>query len=407
MTFEVHGDFPTRRGDVFKSGIREMTRAKADLETRIPAIPQLEDTHIYNILCRVASYFFIDLKVQTLFAIRDVERLIQDYFAEVHHIRREEVPGHIILNGIEKSNGLLVRWAQNFCAFSHLTYQEFFTAEHLVSTGTYTSVYDHLYDSRWHFVIGLVAELIPPEAAADFFLGFKQTIDDRISQDSKLREFLESLNRAATFSTYSIASQQPHLQTYIRAWYFAYALHDTGTVTNPGILSRSFDLPDFEFATSMVSGQILEGHGLIYKAYHALHGKAPVGQRFIALIGRLKRFLSENPQKVEVLEGWSKLIQKEQAAYQTPDDWWLEKQKSWCRRMGLFIQGLGLPNVADLTRDQQAKLRAYYDVTKLLSTCINRAQLDQTHRKQFADSMLLLTAVPPPSLGGFDDAFSA
>ncbi|MEM7064006.1 MAG: NACHT domain-containing protein [Cyanobacteria bacterium P01_B01_bin.77] len=395
IVFEVEGDFPTRRGAVFKSGISQLTRTTTVLETHIPTIPRLQDHHIYNILCRVASYFFINLKAQILFTTRDVERIIQDYFSEVHGIHRDSVPGDIILQGIEQSNGLLVRWSQDFCAFSHLTYQEFFTAAHLVNTSTYTDVYAHLYDSRWHFVTGLVAELIPQEVAWDFFLGFKHTIDSQISQDVKLREFLESLNRAATFSAYSVKGRRSHLQTYIRAWYFASALQDTGQVTNLGNLYTYFDLPDFEFATSMITGELLEGHEHLYKAYHCLLKKEPSLQKVISLFKKLKVFLSNNPQKTEVLEGWLVQLKKEQSALITADEWWKQKRMAWAKRVAIFMQGLGLPNIFELTQDQAKQLRAYYDVTKLLSICMNRSYLDDQQRKQLANSMLLLTMLPP------------
>ena len=401
IVFEVDGDFPTRRVDIFRSGISEMTRPKANLETYISSIPRLQEHHIYNILCRVASYFFVDLKVQILFETRDVERIIQSYFQEVHGINRDEVPGDTILNRIEQSNGLLVRWAQNFCAFSHLTYQEFFTAAHLVNTSTYTDVYQHLYDSRWKFVTGLVAELIPKESSGNFFDGFKRTIDDGISQDVKLREFLENLNRIATFSAYSVSSNQSHVQTYIRAWYFVYTLQDTGKVTNFGSLTRYFDFPDFEFATSMITGQVLEGHENVYKAYHCLHKKEPSLKKFISSIVKMKTFLTGNPQKTEVLEGWLKLIKAEQSQH-TDAEWWEHKRTAWIKRVALFMQGLGLPSVYELTREQVGKLRNYYDVTKLLSTCMNRSHLDLQQREQLADSMLLLTTLPPEDLVGFD-----
>ena len=401
IVFEVEGDFPTRRGAVFESGISKLTRTTADLDTYIASIPKLKDHHIYHILCRVASYFFINLKAQILFATRDVERIIQDYFSEVHGINRDSVPGDIILRGIEQSNGLLVRWSQDFCAFSHLTYQEFFTADYLVNTSAYTDVYDHLYDSRWHFVTGLVAELIPPEVSWDFFSGFKQTIDAQISRDVKLREFLENLNRIATFSAYSVNSDRSNLQTYIRAWYFAYALQDTGQVTNLGSLYTYFDLPDFEFATSMITGQVLEGHEHLYKAYHCLLKKEPAMQKLISLFKKLKAFLINNPQRTEVLEGWLVQIKKEQAELVTADEWWKQKRMTWAKRVAIFMQVMGLPNVFELTREQAQQLRDYYDVTKLLSTCMNRSHLDEQQRQQLANSMLLLTTLPPQDPVGF------
>lgn len=401
IVFEVEGDFPTRRGDIFRAGISEMTRPKSDIETYITSIPKLQEHHVYSILCRVASYFFIDLKVQILFETRDVERIIQSYFEEVHSINRDEVPGDGILNGIETSNGLLVRWAQNFCAFSHLTYQEFFTAAYLVDTSKYTDVYGHLSDARWNFVTGLVSELIPKEVSWDFFDGFKRTIDAQVGQDIKLREFLDDLNRIATLSAYSVSSKQPHVQTYIRAWYFAYALHDTGQVTNLGSLYTHFDLPDFEVATSMITGQVLAGHEHLYKAYHCLLKKEPSLKKLILLFKKLKAFLSSNPQKTEVLEGWLVQIKKEQAELMTADEWWQQKRGAWIKRVAIFMKGLGLPNIFELTQEQSKQLRVYYDVTKLLSICVNRSHLDKQQRKQLADSMLLLTTLPPEEPIGF------
>lgn len=397
IVFEFEGDFPTRRVDVFSSGISQMTRPKVDIETHILDIPKLQKHHIENILCRVASYFFIDLKVQILFATRDVERIIQGYFQEVYGISRDEVPGSTLLKGIEQSNGLLVRWAQNYCAFSHLTYQEFFTASHLINTNRYTDVYDHLHDPRWHFVTGLVSELIQKHLSWNFFHGFKQSIDNQVNQDGKLNDFLEMLNRAATFSAYSASAQQAHIQTYIRAWYFSYALQDTGKVTNVGHLSRHFDLPDLEFATSLISSQMLEGHELIYKTYHCLRGETPSGH-FLPLLQRIKKFLSNNPQKVDVLDGWFVLIKDEQSKFDSIGEWWTAKRSGWSKRVAVFMGNLGLPCTYGLTREQIAKLRTYYDATKLLSTCMNRSQLDVPQRQQLADSMLLLTTLPADEL---------
>ncbi len=403
IVFEVHGDFPTRRGAVFDRGIEELTRPKADLETHIAEIPKLLDHHIQGILCRVASYFFIDLKVQILFAKRDVERIIQDYFEEQHGINRDSVSGPTILNCIEQSNGLLVRWSQDYCAFSHLTYQEFFTASHLIQTATYTEVYEHLHDPRWNFVTGLTAELLPQEACSSFFVGFKQTIDNYISRDAKLSELLESLNRTTTFSAYSFsADHSQYLQTYIRAWYLVYALHDTGKITNPGELYRYFDLPDFELATSMVTSSVLEGHEHLYKAYHCLCKKEPAAKKFRALLVKLQRFVSDNPQDIEVLDGWLKQLTNEQGQLTDVNEWWKTKRAAWLKRVATFMGRLGLPCIYSLNREQVLKLRTYYDMTKLLSTCMNRSYLDQGQKKQLADSMLLLTTLAPESPGGFD-----
>lgn len=394
IVFEFEGDFPTKRVDVFRSGISKMTRSQNDIETHIPKIPKLHENHIHEILCRIASYFFIDFNVQMLFGVRDVERVIQDYFKERYGINRDEVLASNILSGIERSNGLLVRWAQNFCAFSHLTYQEFFTAEYLVNTNRYTDVYQHISDPRWHFVTGLVTEFLRKEFSSAFFDGFKQSVDELINKDDKLNAFLDNLSRAATYSTYSIVSTKAHIQTYVRAWYFAYALQDNGKITNLGNLSSQFDLPDLEFATSMITSQVLEGHELIYKAYHYLSHENSPGS-FSGLIRQVRDFLSENARQKEVLDGWLDLLRREENEFSATNEWLAQKRTSWIKRVARLLENLGLPCIFGLTPEQLTKLRTYYDATKLLSTCINRSQLDAQKRQQLADSMLLVTTLPP------------
>lgn len=407
IVFEFEEDFPKKRFDVFSTGISKMSGLTRDIETHIPGASKLHEHQIQYILCRVASYFFIDLKCQILFSTRDVERIIEDYFFEVYEINRDKIPGHIILEGIEKSTGLLVRWAQNFCAFSHLTYQEFFTSVYLVRNQKQTDVYQYLDDPRWHFVIGLVSEQLSPELSKDFFDGFKHSIDEHVNRDSKLVEYLETLNRAAAFSSYSVTLESAYVQTYIRAWYFAYSLKDKGKITNIGTIksstgksSENFDLPELEFATSTITSQMLEGHELIYKAYHCLSKESYSGD-FQSLLKKLKSFLSNDPQKIDVLDGWLQLLNEDKAKFETTAEWWSAKHNSWLKRFTRLMVSLGLPCTAGLSNAQLAKLRSYYNLTKLLSTCMNRSQLSVNQRHQLADSMLLLTTLPPDDFVGF------
>ena len=52
----------------------------------------------------------------------------------------DAVDGSKIVRRIEHFNGLLVCWGGTYCSFSHLTYQEYFTAEYLVNTENYAKV---------------------------------------------------------------------------------------------------------------------------------------------------------------------------------------------------------------------------------------------------------------------------
>ncbi|MEM1255669.1 MAG: NACHT domain-containing protein [Cyanobacteria bacterium P01_H01_bin.21] len=399
FVFEVEGDFPTKRVEVFATGIDRMTRLTNHIETHISKAPKLQEHHIKSILRRVASYFFVDLQFRVLFSTREVERIIENHFADVYDVNRDEVAASTILNGIETSSGLLIRWAQNFCAFSHLTYQEFFAAENLVRTNSQTDVYNHLKDPRWQFVIGLVSELVSREERWDFFVGMKKAIDNYINIDKALINHLKTIQKIAQLSAKSINSQYPHTQSYIRAWYFSYSLEDTGKVNDINYQPRFFSLPDLACSTSIITSPILEGHELIYKAYHSFHQSEYSGS-FISLIRKIQRFLTihaqainVHPQMHEALDGWLNLVRGEQAAFNSKDDWWLAKKEAWLSRIINLMNSLELPCTFSLTREQKTELRSYYNMTKLLSSCTNRSQLTPDKRAIIADSVLLLTGL--------------
>lgn len=394
FVFEGIQEFPRRRFDIFKNGIKRMTRANIQIATHIPELSTLHEEHVYRILCQVASYFFIELKGKIIFPTLAVERIIRIYFERNLKIDGVNVPDRKILQAIEQSNGLLVRWADDFCSFSHLTYQEFFTAEHLVRSGRYYEVYNYIDNPRWHYVIGLVAECIPYEKTWKFFVDFKDRIDSEISEDADIISFLDVLEEVAQVALSFTKSKMPNALTYIRAWYFAYAFQDLGQVTNIGPVKRYFDLPDFDFATSTISNKKLECHGLVYKIYHRMHQKAMGPDSFTNSLEKLVRLLSGDIKNAEVVKGWLNRIGREKLSHETVDAWWSTNYEAWNRRIVTFVETLKIPLVVDFTHSYRHKLQSYYNATKLLSICMNRAQLNDLQRQAIAESMLILKSLP-------------
>ncbi|MEM6251959.1 MAG: NACHT domain-containing protein [Cyanobacteria bacterium P01_D01_bin.156] len=390
FVFEGIQDFPPKRFEIFRNGIQRMTRKNIQIETDIPELSVLREQHIYTILCLVASYFFINLKGQIIFPTLAVEGIIRKYFKEKLNIDGISVPDRKILQAIEQSNGLLTRWAHDFCSFSHLTYQEFFTAEYLVKTSRYDEVYEHINNPRWHYVIGLVAECIPYEKTLPFFTGFKERIDQEISEDRDIRLFLRVLEGVTQATAAGIKSNRPNMTTYIRAWYFVYALQDPGQVTNVGSVKRYFELPDFDFATSTVSNKRLECHGLVYKVYHRMNKGTMGPESFLNSLEQLVRLLTGDIKNTEVVEGWLHLIGREQLKYQDADAWWSTNYENWQKRIVTFVETLKMPSTMRLTLSHRKKLRAYYEATKLLSICMNRSSLNDLQRQAMSDSMLTI-----------------
>ena len=391
VVFENNADLPHKRFDVFRKGIDLMTRKNILVEDGGPSFKTLRELDVQNILCGIANYFF--LKCQIIFPTQDVERGIQKYYKKVYQIDQSLVPGRKILQSIEQSNGLLVRWADNFCTFSHLTYQEFFTADYLVRNDRYQEVYQYLEKPRWHFVIGLISERLSYETLWQFFCEFKRKIDSIISDDPKLIAFLETVDKRAKSTAALLESKQPNLEIYARAWYFVYALKDPGNVTNTGAIYRYFDLPDFELATSMIDGKSLELDECFYKIYHDFDKGYETPESFIAALNRLERLLQNDHQKAEVIKGWFETIRRQRGDFADIAEWWFHKYDYWRACIIRYIQTLRLPFVEHLTQEQKDKLHSYYSVTKLFSTCMTRSQLDTFQREEVVGSMLLLRSL--------------
>jgi hypothetical protein len=100
----------------------------------------------------------------------------------------EDIDGEAVLKAIEAQHGLLVERAHKIYSFSHLTFQEYFTAKYIAedaSEGTLARVIEqHLTDDRWREVFLLIASMLPE--ADTFFALMRGVIDDLIREDETL-----------------------------------------------------------------------------------------------------------------------------------------------------------------------------------------------------------------------------
>ena len=68
-----------------------------------------------------------------------------------------------VLNDTIAQHGLFIEQARRFFSFSHLTFQEYFTAKYIVenvNAGTIEELVGHTFEGRWHEVFLLVCQLV-------------------------------------------------------------------------------------------------------------------------------------------------------------------------------------------------------------------------------------------------------
>lgn len=193
LTFDETLTFPQRRVDFYKEVLDALMK-KWDSSKRVKrdeVYQNLSLGHKENMLARIAAETFE--KNEYFIPQAKLERLIADYVKNVPpHNMNEATDGEAILKAIEAQHGILVERAHEVYSFSHLTFQEYFTAKYIVANaakGTLTNlVKAHCWDGRWREVFLLTTSLLPD--ARQFMMIFRLNIDEWIRDDEELKALL-------------------------------------------------------------------------------------------------------------------------------------------------------------------------------------------------------------------------
>jgi predicted NACHT family NTPase len=70
---------------------------------------------------------------------------------------KHPIDGSLILPKLVSQHGILARRSQRTYAFSHLTFQEYYTSKYIIDNGLTDELISHMSDSRWHEVFLLAA----------------------------------------------------------------------------------------------------------------------------------------------------------------------------------------------------------------------------------------------------------
>ena len=459
--FQDHDTFPNTRAGVYDWGLESLLKDESRNLRTNSTLSNLSIDHTRNLLQTIAAEFFLRPHPQTLFDRKEVERQIHDFFQASlgangpsanlsptpqpqrsispsqwppsvppppSSIRPSVPPARKVIEDIEVTYGLMIQQASNYCSFSHLTFQEYFTAEYLVKTHQYAMAHDHITDSQWRFVIELVAELLPAAQTANFFLGYQRTLTQLVAANGKIKLFLKWVDSMAIALRTEVNTQRRHPQTLLRAWYFVFTLDNPMATQNIGQVSSQFEFPDFDYATSVIQSKTLDLHRLFYQAYHAtlaepIPADIPADERddlaeglsmmptsshpyrvqetssryganqFIRLVQSIYQAVRHDPALENHIAGWQEMIRRQLENHTIPQDWWHYRRQFWHGKVESFMRSrYDLKCQWNFTESEKELLRAYYYATKLLSICMNRAQyLTPNQHQALADNLLLLT----------------
>ncbi|MBD1889321.1 NACHT domain-containing NTPase [Coleofasciculus sp. FACHB-SPT9] len=238
LEFEDSGDFPHSRAELYDRAIQTLLR-KWDSKRGIirnEIYKKLSVGHKEGLLSKIAWTTFE--RKDYFFKQRDIERYIRDYIRNLCKDPTEldslQVDSETILKSMEAQHGLLVERARGIYSFSHLTFQEYFTAKKIVESpasqafNQLEKLSNYVNEKRWSEVFLLTIALLSD--ASDLLLLMKTKIDQLVASDQVIQQFLFWANQKA------LLVKTAYKPAKVRSFYF---MLDNGFLMNKDFISNS------------------------------------------------------------------------------------------------------------------------------------------------------------------------
>jgi len=323
---------------------------------------------------------------------------LQEIIVEMHTLKdinldltKFQLDSEALLKSIEAQNGLLVERARGIYSFSHLTFQEYFTAKKIVESSKsqdWNNLVNHVTEKRWQDVFLLTVSMLPN---ADSLLQLmKQKIDLLVAFDEKLQYFLTWLRqKSSSVSTCYKA-------VAVRAFYL---VCDRTFAHTPGydlecalVGNIAFD-PDLaldEFLSSTVACV----NELDFAFEHTLNDALALDHAHALVIAFDEAIdLVVEPELKQVLQKLKKQLPHLDSDQNKFSNWWQAKGKSWGEQLKkALIKHRNIGYNWQFSEQQKELLQQYYDANKLLVDCLNSASFVTPVVRQEIEETLLLAS---------------
>ncbi|MBN3924852.1 NACHT domain-containing NTPase [Nostoc sp. NMS4] len=396
LEFQDSGNFPAERAELYKRATRILLRQWDS--TRI-----IEREHIYkklsvqikeDLLSQIALTTF-DRK-DYFIKQREIERYIADYIQNLPNTQTMaeelQIDSEGVLKSIEAQHGLLVERAREIYSFSHLTFQEYFTARKIIISSKPYSLEDNtlknlaikITDKRWREVFLLTSEMLPSTDC--LFLLMKQQIDVLATKNIKLQQILKWLNQISCLLT------DFYKPSAARAFYLSQSL-TLARVTSPNPKLQSeigFCIYLDRSILNLKSVSLMLDCQLTFDLAATLYFGSPPGLTIERSIERANAF---------ELNGYLKQsLDKLQAELPHPTIdkaefkiWHQFNMKTWFNSFNdLIIKHRNIGHSWQFDEELCKPLEQYYDANELLVNCMkSNCNVSPEVRSHIEDTLLL------------------
>jgi predicted NACHT family NTPase len=385
LVFEDAADFPKNRAQLYKEGIyilltkwdadRFIYRRKSEKEIYKELSPNRKEDLFSKISCDMfekGMYFF----KQT-----EVESYIADYIRNLPHAKDNpdilRADSQDILKYIELQHGLLVERATGIYSFSHLTFQEYFTARKIVDTSnpvnlekSLKSLASHITEKHWREVFLLAVGMISD--AGCLLTLMKSEIDILIAGDRQLQEILnwvnESTNRVNT------VWEKPA----VRAFYLKYA-YDIALANSPALKLEKLTPLDDKLASALdatISSELMTNACYLGQRLHEANSRLRHRQNNPEFAIDIKNTSTQDVFDLLAcpdLQMLKEIMQKSDIEDETSisfQKWWTKSGRSWNESLSTIAQHPNINHTFTFNHEQERFFRRYYNANIFLVECL-------------------------------------
>lgn len=399
LVYDRSQRFPANRSSLYQRALRILLEEWA-AEKRINRDEIYEGLSIEleeGLLSEIA-YAGFEIN-QLFFSRRELTVQIKDFLSSNLNVPKT-LDGEAVLQAIEVQQGILVERAEDAYSFSHLTLQEYLTAQCLADNNHWdTVIANHVLDRRWREVLLLAPGLLTGKQGANHFLGALEHRANQCLQSIKLRYLI----RWATVATTQSSGGLSPAAKRVSAIYLALALNRelNRELARTGVLERARALAialdpshshtiNINLARTLTLNQRLtQTRVLDLDIVRAITRGMTLTKRF----ARLNILASINC--LELL----KMLQKLKSVIPTKETSEYHKQIFQTKLLKLWFTALGIkPNDWQLSSVDAQALADYFYICELIVRCKQVAVRVSPHTWADIEARMVAISVPCSTL---------